>query len=520
MYRVNPFSDYGSIVEGQRFIGRDKEIEIIQNRILGSNYGNISIVGLPRIGKSSLVWNTLFIDKKHLINRNIFPVWISFGEYNSIYESFDEIIFQISEFISDDNLKIEVDEVTKKISKSILNVEKRRYLKRLFKYLRQQKIRILVCFDEFDNALNILNLHDFQFLRELSYNTETRLVIITISRKTIQELEPDNGALSNFYQIFTDLRLKMFSIEDYDLYWKRIENYGLFISSEYKSKIKEYCGFHPYLLDLLNNEIFNQINQSDFDLNNILTSTIEDLKLKLYNEYEAILKLIKLEGLSEKILQMIVGPVYDITQRDVEKLLKYDIVNSSDSQGYSSFASYFNDYLLLKASSINIWPLWSEVEKKVRELINEELVFTFGENWEPAYRNAFGKLDTTGETKIKKSDVLDGSHHSLGLIKERDRNRKLFGKLASNNLIDYTVPSIMFDAFISKNWNWYSQILGTQKNEWKFIFDHLGKIRNPLAHNNPNFLSDSDKNIAEGYCKNILEKIRKWNSGKIKVEES
>jgi len=74
----------------------------------------------------------------------------------------------------------------------------------------------------------------------------------------------------------------------------------------------------------------------------------------------------------------------------------------------------------------------------------------------------------------------------------------------------------MFEDFISKNWAWYEKVLGGQKNDWSPIFSLLGKIRNPLAHNNPEFLTDSDKNLAEGYCKKILDKIRVWKEARIK----
>jgi len=106
--------------------------------------------------------------------------------------------------------------------------------------------------------------------------------LITISRKSIQELEPDNGALSNFYQIFTDLRLKLFSNDDMDLYWKRIENLGLNVSADYKTSADEYCGSHPYLLDVLNHEVFNKINQTDIDLKDTFLEIIDDLRFKQF----------------------------------------------------------------------------------------------------------------------------------------------------------------------------------------------------------------------------------------------
>jgi hypothetical protein len=511
MILKNPFADYGGIVIDNRFVGRKKEIEAIQNRLLGSSYGNLSVVGLPRVGKSSLVWNAIFLDKEKLIGKKIIPIWISFGEYDSIYEMLDEIIFEIGEFFFESNLASELQEIANKIIISNSQVEKRRFIKRYFKYVKQKEYRIIITLDEFDNSQNILSLQDFQFLRELSYSVETKIGLITISRKSIQELEPDNGALSNFYQIFTDLRLKLFSDFDKDLYWKRIENLGFNVSADYKTLSDEYCGSHPYLLDVLNHDVFNQISQTEIDLKDTFLEIIDDLRLKLYNEFEAILKLMTFEGLGDKLMQMVVGPVYNIDQRDTEKLLKYAIVYKNITENYSSFSKFFNDYLLLKSSAIDVWPLWSEVERELRNLIKKELFETFGDNWEIGYRKCFGKeVESINGEKYRKVEVLDGGPNSLGLTKEKERSKYLFGDLASVHLIDYTLPRNMFESFISKNWPWYAKTLGKDKTYWSPIFEHLGKIRNPLAHNNPNFLSDSDKNLAEGYCKMLLEKIKQW----------
>ena len=56
---ANPFADNAGIVTDNRFVGRKSEIFEIHTRVLGELYGNWAIVGLPRIGKSSLVWNAL-----------------------------------------------------------------------------------------------------------------------------------------------------------------------------------------------------------------------------------------------------------------------------------------------------------------------------------------------------------------------------------------------------------------------------------------------------------------------------
>ena len=59
---TNPFADNAGIVTGNRFVGRQFEIDEIHTRVLGELYGNLAIVGLPRIGKSSIVWNALIVN--------------------------------------------------------------------------------------------------------------------------------------------------------------------------------------------------------------------------------------------------------------------------------------------------------------------------------------------------------------------------------------------------------------------------------------------------------------------------
>jgi hypothetical protein len=427
MILKNPFSDYGGIVTESRFVGRKDEIQAIKNRLLGVSYGNLAIIGLPRIGKSSLAWNAVYKNKENLISNKIISVWVSFGEYESIYDAFADIIFDIGETLVElKELSLSLNEINDKIIKSESNLEKRRFIKRYFKHLRSHEFRVIIIFDEFDNASNILKVQEFQFLRELSYNIETKLGLLTISRKTIQELEPDNGTLSNFYQIFSELRLKMFSEDDMLSYWSRVKDYGIILKQNYVDLVINYSGSHPYLLDVLNHEVFNQISQTEDNLEDKFNLMLSDLRLKLFNEYEAILNLVKNEHLDSKLMQVIIGPVYDISMRDVEKLLKYNIIDISLNDSYSSFSTYFNDYLLIKSRELDVWPLWSEVENEVRYIISTYLIETFGENWVDEYIKKY---------KQKKADDFINEK-----IEIQRRNKAAFGDKASDNLIDYTYP--------------------------------------------------------------------------------
>ena len=57
----NPFAFVRDVVTGDDFIGRAKELEILRDNTL--HYHSTFVVGLPRMGKSSLIAKCFFEDK-------------------------------------------------------------------------------------------------------------------------------------------------------------------------------------------------------------------------------------------------------------------------------------------------------------------------------------------------------------------------------------------------------------------------------------------------------------------------
>ena len=327
----NPFSDYGSIVKGNRFVGRKKEIEAIHNRILGQNYGNIAVMGLPRIGKTSLVWNAVMTIKDDLAKDGNFVSLIYVGKITSSNDFYKQLIYQTIEEI-ELNETIELAELIIKL-KSILQeiklAENDRFefhnlIQKFYKTLKRSKYRVTYILDEFDSIEKIFSVADFQTLRQLSTQPETQICLVTVSRRTIQELEPENGAISNFYGVFSDLRIGVFTKDDIKDYWNMVASYDIEVSEEFKNTVNYFVGGHPYLMDLYDYEVFNKLKKIQGESNREIISKIEtELRLNLYNNFENILNLLKEEGLYSKAIQLILGPVYDVTAIDEQKLLKY-----------------------------------------------------------------------------------------------------------------------------------------------------------------------------------------------------
>lgn len=489
----NPFSDFGKIVTGERFVGRKKEITQIHSRLLGKNYGNLSIVGLPRVGKSSLAHNALINIMPQLVTQNILIIWINLGNISNAESLFLALAQRALRFMEENNLL--VDEKVQLAYSRIFEqgasqIEFDCNIQSFFRLLLKKRFRVIYVLDEFDNAHRILSVENFQFLRELSNDPSTQVALVTISRRTLRELEPDNGTLSNFYQIFSEVNLGLFDENDMKDYWDYLKSFDVLLESTDINEITYFSGCHPFLLDIINCEVFNELENTSINFSKTLASIIDMLRLKIVSEYVSIFDLMKDEYLDSKVVQILVGPLYNATQLDIDRLLKYQLIRKSNG-GYEGFCQYFNEYILLIQNDVNIWPLFSEFEKEMRELIRILMIREHGTEWHKEFR----KRELILELEAVRSEAM-----------------RSFKNTATDDLLSYTYPRHFFEGFIASNWKLFVPILKKDKAYWNQAFGHLTKIRNPLAHNNPNFLSESDRNLATGYCQEVLSLIREWKA--------
>lgn len=508
----NPFADYGNIVEGERFIGRNHEIVAIHNRLLGSNYGNLAIMGLPRIGKSSLAWNVLMTKKTELVQRKILIERINVGSISTTKAFYLRLMDKALPNVR--TLNPELYEQLATTRQTYDNTNSENEIEFFFALAKQSNYRLVYILDEFDNVANFFKLENFQLLRELSISPETKICLVTVSRRSIQELEPENGAISNFYGVFSYLHLKLFNEADLQLYWQRVENLGIEVSDDYKNEVHYFVGSHPYWLDMVNYHIFNEVKSSGKNSLEVLAEIGSDLKKTLWNNYDDIISLMDKEGLKSHFIQAVVGPVLNLTQMSIERLAKYGLVNAISARekygnyfqslidaglakesdiSYNSISSHLNDYLKQKEVEFDIWAIWNEAEHQVRNLITVHLKEKYGEDWK----------DNFVETNPKQANNI------MKMESMRDENKKRFGDLASYDLIRYTYPLEMWDIFINSDWTWFQKIFNTNnKQDWQTKFSLLAKVRNPIAHSNKDFVLQDTLTKAKEICSEIIEKIK------------
>ena len=190
---INPVADYGGIVCGSRFVGRKGELQQIQQRVLGQSYGNLAIMGLPRIGKSSLAWQAIMEKKEFLLEEKTLPVFFQVGSCDSaevFYKQFVCYIHDELEFICDDE---RYNKFSSKILAELQQANEKSVIiplvQKYFKLVKRLGYKIVYVLDEFDSVQSFFSVADFQTLREISTKPDTKICIVTCSRKTIQEIE-------------------------------------------------------------------------------------------------------------------------------------------------------------------------------------------------------------------------------------------------------------------------------------------------------------------------------------------
>ena len=315
----NPFADYGKIVYGERFIGRQRIIRVIENRVIKPDApGNLAIIGMHRIGKSSLAYKTTVEQKDELLAKNVLPIWIGLASYDRSSDFFRSLVSECVDEMEDVNWIS--DRIQRSADRALEDSDSWDRIKRFFKRIREAGYSALFILDEFDRA-RLLFKGDtaFQRLRELADYPDYGLSLVLTSRRNIRDIEHEAGSNSPFHNIFQVQRLSMFSADDLDAYFSLFSTLGMSISAALQQRVASYCGAHPYLLEMLGCEIverFRETEEIDVD------KSAETVSQSFFEHYDDTIDLLRDEGNLNKLIQILFGPVIDVKQTGCDRVPK------------------------------------------------------------------------------------------------------------------------------------------------------------------------------------------------------
>lgn len=507
----------GRPVTGERLVGRKKEIiRVLQDFFLDIDGNNMTIYGLPRIGKTSIVkeairqYITGNIRRENIriayIDLNPVKGWtvaeIYYFILNSILEEWEESVIDESVYKYIQEPLIEIKE-----NLQMNNTKNTSLIVTIFQkfFLRCQRkgFSLRIVLDEYDSVmysfinqqgrLNATELNAFNgairnIISEDRYDTR----ILFITRNRLSEMEPE-GVSSRLTGVCGEpIMIKPFSPNEINAYWARLSLYdteGL-ITSAHKEKIAYYAGGnYPYWMNLVNSILFDAICNGENE-----NETTLKIAINIRDEYKSVLDMLdasryldSCEGtLRSKLIQVVLGINYNIQASDIDRLISYGVLEKKEG-AYYAISPFFRDYLDFQNMQTPVWQLLGRFEKAIRHIIKYYI----------------------GSSGIS----IEEGIIPKGLIGElRNRCNKMcsnFGDaLVSHDLIDYFPFSKYFPLFVKPYWNWFKNVYTSFNGDLKSCeeqFYFLEQCRNAEGHHNGHFLSKDIIARAEQYCVSLCE---------------
>lgn len=512
---TDPFAGIGQRVYGERFVGRKDYVAELQKYCTTRNY---SIVGLPKIGKTSLAFHSVIYQKERVVSDKPFcPVFFNVGTCDSSHGLFKRLVKDVCSHIEE---VLEDKQDVERLHKRFQVVKEENFssddVQDFFLYcVQKMPINLVVVFDEFDKTRDIFSGYDWGLLRAIM--VENTHCIIN-SKRTIETLEnwgnSSDRQPSTFFQIFegSTIYLAPFTESDMVAYWERLKPFfdeiGLTIDEEYKQEAEFYVGRHPFLLD-----VYNSFKYKCFEKNQQIQIT--PLRTEIKKTFDSMLEVLKTEELLGAAVQTIIGPVYDLNEEQKDCLQNYGFIkciqletkmkmlgsdfgySCPDATGnecaYMAPSEYFTLYMKGKfVNEPDYQDTWAVTVIALRQLMVQFFIDNFGENWE--------------NEDFSNYEVIRTAIDEMTLSLNKDINLDIATSPLIGYLMEKNIVSILY-----KYWNTFADIFSplSQKVFFEKI-EYVKAVRNHPAHHNDKYLSEANKKKANQYSEEIKEKLDAW----------
>jgi hypothetical protein len=473
MSDINPYSGRGSPVSGSRLVGRKTTLARLIERV--NSESHCSVVGLPRMGKTSIVREAVRQSQSN--NPDLVWGYITLDAISGPIQAYTRILNEI-EALDDGNFAID-------LSKSHDDVYE--YFLRILRKNKRMGKRTVIIIDEMD-AIVRDGFPDAQVfvsrIREVANDRDRYgLTFIFVSRRSLDMIQGvvDTSTLAGLCEVIYLPPLDKIGLQELILR----SAYSVHIDMQVVNTLWELTGGHPFLSEVVMCEV---IEISKSVLNAELIEEAQHTQAHEFtNQYRQLENLLSQNDMFASLCELVVGPHWrNITPHTIALLKHYGLIKNTSDSSRDCMSSHFKYYLESVNRLTPSWVLLGETEKSLRYFIQDRMVSKYGYNW----------IDMLKNKDLKKFEQLN----ELMM-----RDKKLFGDTASDFLLDYTYIGDLKDLIFAE-WDLCRSQLGGTKSEWEGKFQHIMKVRNPMAHHR--MMPDDVLQDAEESCRYILSKLR------------
>lgn len=504
----NPFC-VGEIAEGDGFVGRREKLREFRQKLLAKKRGSISICGLPRVGKSSLI-HQLLHNSGNLLEKEIVVAEVDLGKCASFFMLWRKIAKQLrgqlqmadlltEELIQSVQAIIDAGEDYEELSDAIDT---------LFEELKEDGVKTILYIDEFDYVAKVFGTGAetdaycySQLLRGLATEARYNVSFIIVSRRSLAFLEERCCGGSALHLAMDAQQLTGFDDDEVREMRTLLERYEVSLTDEEWCAVRKLGGRIPFLLSTICKDLVVRKGSAT------PAEIIEGCYPRMLEYYEEIGRLLQDEGFEKRMCQVLCGPKYNITPAQVREMESRGYLRQ-DGDDYEAISEGFAEYFRQRVRGSvagKISPLMTETERLVRGAITVQMKKKFGDRWESAIEEEYEERrardpekyrDFVDFQKVKKflsaaenANYAQGS--SLGIL-----NMMSFGEL-------FNIISVYWSDFAADN-----VFGGKQLSELGIIFKLLQRARNPLAHSNIEYLTTAEITQVDGYCQELVDLVR------------
>ena len=518
----NPFASPTEEAEGDYFVGRKSVLADMHRDVVYPNkICNYHVVGLPRIGKSSLLKAFREMIQRDHYNLDLIVIYISLDKYEdseTMWETIGkDLRKELKRKLSSSNKYADFEEELEfeGIDDNKIDYD---YVCSVAKSMKAVGFWGLVLIDEFDNFSSIASKATVGNFRTLFSSSDYGIRAVIASRRMVERIESEvegavNANVSTLAPIFVNgCKLKVFNEEDMKEYWAAINNkIGCTISDKYKQEVQYYVGNHPCLLNLLNGSYWAEQGSSNYISDNYISINLSEKLVNIMQDAFdwAVWRDMKKWQLLRSLILSTWGPVDNIPNKELSELDRYGIIDKdqilTETNGPIRIAisRYFTEWMNLKRYILPFGDEWSKAEGNMRKIVKFFCDDTYQGDESRMISHIETKYANTIETNVDPRFTAKGRFDAMRnkMIKNKNKYPNM-----SSSLVDYSDPSDLPEIFFKREWQWFKQVFGNTWNDWSDKFYTINEIRNIKLHNNSG-VPQTRIDLAKKYCHEVNEKI-------------
>ncbi len=242
--KINPFTAGPMVTQKEMFYGRQPELRRLHTRL--RNMGSCSIVGMRRVGKSSLMYH---LSHHTDLSRQPGYLMAYLDLQDGRYHTLSGLIQGVYEAwgAQANDVRLAAADLPG-FAQSVSQLQAARY-------------RPVLCLDEFENLIK----HPHQFTDNVfeswrALGNAGQVAFVTVSQQSLADLIQQSELTSNFYNIFDQTMLALLtSAEAHALVKQPAAGQGVTIPDAEIAYLLDLCGPHPFYLQMAAFQLFDMM---------------------------------------------------------------------------------------------------------------------------------------------------------------------------------------------------------------------------------------------------------------------